>query len=129
LSDSLGINTASNIVGTANTITTYIPAEVPSKRKYTGARYSMKAHTLKKVPGYSFAVYPRDIPDPPPISYASNMTDLVEDWNSVTSPAVVVVSATPIRLAHWLYIYRHIRPEVWNEIKGKWRIWRVSSVV
>jgi len=99
----------------------------PSLRTQSSKPISLiKRRKLVRIPGYSFMVYPDNIPDLPPIIYAIDMKEIVDDWMSLNCKATLVVNFTRIPLAHWAAIYRYHRPKVWNDIKGKWRSWRVS---
>jgi hypothetical protein len=87
---------------------------------------SSKRYKAVSIPGYNIKVWPNDIPDPPAISYAGNFKEIIDDWMNLNCKASLVLNDARIPLAHWISVYRHNRPKVWNDIKGKWRSWRVS---
>jgi len=89
-------------------------------------RSRLKKLRMARIPGYTLAVYLNDIPDPPPITYAIDLKEIINDWISLNCKATLVINGTRIPLVHWIFVYRYNRSKVWNEIKSKWRTWRVS---
>jgi len=69
------------------------------------ASSSSKGQQRVRIPGYQFSIYPRNIPDPPAISYATNMKDLVTDWSSLDCRATLIINGLRIPLAHWANVY------------------------
>ena len=49
---------------------------------------------------YQFSIYPRNILDPPPITYTTNITDLIIDWLSLDCKAALIINSLRIPLAH-----------------------------
>lgn len=71
-----------------------------------------------------------DIPDPPAISYAKSLEDLLLVWtdNSTrwngTSP--LKINDVPIPIVYWPIVYKYWRGTQWQGVKKVWFDWKVS---
>ncbi|KAJ7741435.1 hypothetical protein DFH07DRAFT_751072 [Mycena maculata] len=70
-----------------------------------------------------------DIPDPPAVSYAKSIENLLlvwddnlSDWNK-TSP--LQINGVPIPLTYWPTVYKYWKGTQWKGVKKSWFDWKI----
>jgi hypothetical protein len=71
------------------------------------------------------------IPDPPAVSFASNIPQLNSMWDDQTEhwcgTSPLIVSGHPIAVSYWPELYKYRKKDQWKGTKAKWFEWKVSS--
>ncbi|KAJ7362936.1 hypothetical protein DFH08DRAFT_682656 [Mycena albidolilacea] len=86
---------------------------------------------LQLADGKSVTFHESDIPDPPAISYAKNIEDLLGVWNdnspqwNGTSP--LKIRNIPIPLIHYPLVYKYWKGSQWKGVKKVWFEWKVYT--
>ncbi|KAG1752751.1 uncharacterized protein EDB91DRAFT_1343747 [Suillus paluster] len=87
-----------------------------------------KARVLKLGDGTTLQLDDGDIPDPPAISFANDISSLNEMWDDHTEHwrgiSIIVIQGHPIAIEHWPVLYRYGRDQQWKGTKNKWTDWR-----
>lgn len=65
-----------------------------------------------------------DVPAPPHVKYAENMSALFNDWEDETS-AQVYVRGVSVPVRYWGTLYKGHMSETWTLIKGHYSNWKV----
>ncbi|KAI0820316.1 hypothetical protein BC628DRAFT_918558 [Trametes gibbosa] len=64
------------------------------------------------------------VPNPPQISFASDVSQLFREWHQSN---LLVVGGRGIPIKHWIWFYKkraHIKGHVWDVIRAKWNKWK-----
>ena len=104
-------------------------SSLPAKKRHAGRRVSREIRTYGvNLPQYNFRCFLGEIPDPPNVSYSKNYRDLVDDWANVDCASVLVHNEGRVPLCAWDKVYKNNRPGVWENLKIRWRNWRVCPL-
>ncbi|KAJ2987813.1 hypothetical protein NUW54_g9313 [Trametes sanguinea] len=66
------------------------------------------------------------VPNPPPVSFADDLSQLFREWHSSN---LLVVNGRGIPIKHWNSFYgkrAQIKSHVWDVIRARWNKWKVS---
>lgn len=89
-----------------------------------------RTRTLQMAGTKSVTFCESDIPDPPAVSYAKSVEDLLDVWSdqsprwSGTSP--LRINEVPIPLVYWPDVYKYWKGSQWKGVKKTWFDWKVS---
>jgi hypothetical protein len=101
----------------------------PSSVDAGGDAAPLPTRILQLAGGKSVTFDESDIPDPPAISYAKNIEDLLGVWNdnspqwNGTSP--LKIQNVPIPLVHYPLVYKYWKGSQWKGVKKVWFEWKV----
>jgi hypothetical protein len=86
--------------------------------------------TLKLAGGKIITFCASQIPDPPAVSYAKSVEDLLLSWDDKsahwngTSP--LKINDVPIPIIYWPTVYKYWKGTQWQGVKKSWFDWKVS---
>ncbi|KAI9446966.1 hypothetical protein BJY52DRAFT_1127783 [Lactarius psammicola] len=105
------------------------PHERPTLTTQVAASPSGPQEYLKLGNGTMLCFSKQSIPDPPSVSFAKDLPQLMRTWDDSLpewSPleAVLRVQGEPIALKHWPVLYRYGKPGQWAGTKKTWAHWR-----
>jgi hypothetical protein len=71
------------------------------------------------------------IPDPPAVSFATNLPRLNSMWDDTTphwcGSSPLIISGHPIPVVYWPEVYKYGKKDQWKGTKAKWFEWKVVS--
>ena len=74
-----------------------------------------------------------DVPDPPAVSFTSNIPRLNRMWDDTSTHwdgnSALSIQGHSIALVHWPGIYRYWKQDQWKGTKAKWFEWKVCCFV
>lgn len=118
-----------NLDGSTTSTTSDVPMVAPSPVDAGSDAVPLPTRILQLADGKSVAFHESDIPDPPAISYAKNIEDLLGVWNdnspqwNGTSP--LKIRNVPIPLIHYPLVYKYWKGSQWKGVKKVWFEWKV----
>jgi hypothetical protein len=95
----------------------------------SGSDGEAPTRTLELAGGIFVTFCESDIPDPPAVSYARNIEDLLGVWNDRfprwTGSSPLEIRNIPIPLVYWPSAYKYWKGNQWKGIKKLWFQWKV----
>jgi hypothetical protein len=74
-----------------------------------------------------------DIPDPPAVSYASRMDDLLSEWDDKSphwgGSSSLTINGVPVPVIYWPTVYKYWKHSQWKGVKKQWFDWKVSTSI
>lgn len=129
--DGIILPTRSTVSGPALTLELPVSAQ-PSSLAETpaSASYVDSTRSFKLLNSSVFTFTQSQVPDPPAISFATDIPRLNAMWddnpNHWRGESVPVIEGFPIPLVYWPEIYRYGKKNQWKGTKGKWFEWKAS---
>ncbi|KAJ7791080.1 hypothetical protein B0H14DRAFT_3161085 [Mycena olivaceomarginata] len=109
--------------------TSDVPMVSPSSVDAGSNAAPLPTRILQLAGGKSVTFDESDIPDPPAVSYAKNIEDLLGVWNdnspqwNGTSP--LKIQNVPIPLVHYPLVYKYWKGSQWKGVKKVWFEWKI----
>lgn len=88
-----------------------------------------RTRTLHMASGKLITYRECDIPDPPAVSYAKAIEDLLHVWDDNspkwTGTSPLKINDVPIPLIYWPTVYKYWKGSQWKGVKKTWFDWKV----
>jgi hypothetical protein len=92
-----------------------------------------RTQTLALAGGNFITFRESDIPDPPAVSYASRMEDLLVEWDdnwpNWRGTSSLKINGVPVPVIYWPTVYKYWKSNQWKGVKKHWFDWKVSTLI
>ncbi|KAJ7892544.1 hypothetical protein B0H14DRAFT_2686793 [Mycena olivaceomarginata] len=114
---------------TGNPAATDLDMSVSTSVPSSASNNETPTRTLALAGGRFITFRESDIPDPPAVSYASRMADLLlewdDNWPNWRGTSSLTINGVPVPVIYWPTIYKYWKSNQWKGVKKHWFDWKI----